>query len=209
MHQGPGQGQGTSSPPHTLPRTFTDGRQFQHAKTASVASVRSRLVARTSRSSLQLNLRTNQNNPNPTLIPTPSQSPGGTWDDPNLAPSPFYSNMDPAFLKEQQLAGGAGVNGVGDGGGYGHSQSMNQGGGAGFSMNRQDDGRLQLEQARAYYKSRKCITWTRSKLLLLLANTILLGYAVASTVVMTMSWRGDPWTKPYLDSGIMMIANHN
>jgi hypothetical protein len=28
-------------------------------------------------------------------------------------------------------------------------------------------------------------------------------------VVMTMSWRGDPWTKPYLDSGIMMIANHN
>jgi hypothetical protein len=80
--------------------------------------------------------------------------------------------MDPAFLKEQQLAGGAGVNGVGDGGGYGHSQSMNQGGGAGFSMNRQDDGRLQLEQARAYYKSRKCITWTRSKLLLLLANTI-------------------------------------
>ncbi|KAF9143722.1 hypothetical protein BGX30_014971, partial [Mortierella sp. GBA39] len=24
-----------------------------------------------------------------------------------------------------------------------------------------------------------------------------------------MSWRGDQWTKPYLDSGIMMIANHN
>lgn len=82
--------------------------------------------------------------------------------------------MDPAFLKEQQLAGG-GVNAIGDsGGGYGlgHSQAMNQGGGGGFNMNRQDDARLQLEQARAYYKSRKCITWTRSKLLLLLANTI-------------------------------------
>ncbi|KAK3833418.1 MAG: hypothetical protein JOS17DRAFT_77389 [Linnemannia elongata] len=203
--------QGPSPPPHSLPRSFADGRQFQHAKTPSVASVRSRLVARTSRSSLQLNLRTNQNNPNPTLIPTPSQSPGGTWDDPNLAPSPFYPNMDPAFLKEQQLAGG-GVNAIGDsGGGYGlgHSQAMNQGGGGGFNMNRQDDARLQLEQARAYYKSRKCITWTRSKLLLLLANTILLGYAVTCTVIMTMSWRGDPWTKPYLDSGIMMIANHN
>ncbi|KAG9063037.1 hypothetical protein KI688_004637 [Linnemannia hyalina] len=184
-----------SPPPHPLPRSFADGRQFHHAKTASVASVRSRLVARTSRSSLQLNLRTNQNNPNPTLIPTPSQSPGGTWDDPDLAPSPFYANMDPAFLKEQQLAG-SGANMMGDGGG-------------GFSMNRQDDGRLQLEQARAYYNSRKCITWTRSKFLLLLANIILLGYAVTCTVIMTMSWRGDQWTKPYLDSGIMMIANHN
>ncbi|KAG0292815.1 hypothetical protein BGZ96_003665, partial [Linnemannia gamsii] len=116
--------------------------------------------------------------------------------------------MDPAFLKEQQLAGGTGVNGMGGGGGLGHSQPMNQGGGVGFSNSRQDDGRLQLEQTRAYYKSRKCITWTRSKLLLLLANTILLGYSVLSTLVMTMSWRGDPRIKPYLDSGIMMIANH-
>lgn len=76
--------------------------------------------------------------------------------------------MDPAFLKEQQLAGGTGLIGVGDG----HSRPLNQGSGGGFSNSRQDDGRLQLEQARAYYKSRKCITWTRSKLLLLLANTI-------------------------------------
>lgn len=60
------------------------------------------------------------------------------------------------------------------GGGYGlgYLQAMSQGGGGGFNMNRQEDGRLQLEQARAYYKSRKCITWTRSKLLLLLANII-------------------------------------
>lgn len=67
------------------------------------------------------------------------------------------------------------MNMMGDGGGgygLGHSLVMNQGGGTGFNMTRQDDGRLQLEQARAYYKSRKCITWTRSKLLLLLANFI-------------------------------------
>ncbi|KAG0064638.1 hypothetical protein BGZ90_002109 [Linnemannia elongata] len=118
--------------------------------------------------------------------------------------------MDPAFL-EQQLAG-SGMSAMSDGGGgygLGYLQAMSQGGGGGFNMNRQEDGRLQLEQARAYYKSRKCITWTRSKLLLLLANIILLGYAVTCTVIMTMSWRGDPWTKPYLDSGIMMIANHN
>ncbi|KAF9933834.1 hypothetical protein FBU30_004230 [Linnemannia zychae] len=181
----------SNTPLHLLPRSFGEGRQFQHAKTPSVASVRSRLVARTSRSSLQLNLRTNQNNPNPTLIPTPSQSPGGTWDDPHLAPSPYYPNMDPAFLKEQQLAG-SGVSAIGDSSGYsGYGHHGFQNGGLGgynkenpiqdsalFTMNRQDDGRIQLEQAREYYKSRKCLTWTRSKLLLMFSNTILLGYAV-------------------------------
>ncbi|KAI7825994.1 Tetraspanin family-domain-containing protein [Gamsiella multidivaricata] len=78
-----------------------------------------------------------------------------------------------------------------------------------FTTNRQDDGRLQLEQEREFQNMRKFKTWTRSKVLLFLANSILLFYSVACTVVMVMSWKGATWSKPYLDSGIMMIANRN
>ncbi|KAF9965909.1 hypothetical protein BGZ70_003813 [Mortierella alpina] len=178
---------------------------MKHSKSTSVASANSGLVSRGSRSSLQLNLRTHHQQQNPTLVPTPSHSPGGTWDGPNLAPSPLYPSMDPAFLKEQQL----------------QQQMQLQGDGVlgdgidilgirlGLGTNRQDDARLQLEQEREYLKSRKWRSWTRSKILLLLSNTVLLVYSVICTVVMSMSWTGAEWTKPVLNSGIMMIANQN
>ncbi|KAG0013129.1 hypothetical protein BGZ80_011272 [Entomortierella chlamydospora] len=76
-----------------------------------------------------------------------------------------------------------------------------------FSPNRQDEGRLRLEQEREYQKTRKLRTWTKSKVALLVANTLLFIYSVGWTVVMAMSWKGAAWTKPYLDSGIMIVAN--
>ncbi|KAF9962635.1 hypothetical protein BGZ72_000055 [Mortierella alpina] len=178
---------------------------MKHSKSTSFASAGSGLVARGSRSSLQLNLRTNHQQQNPTLAPTPSHSPGGTWDGPNLAPSPLYPMMDPAFLKEQQLQQQMQLQGecvIGDG----IDILRNR---IGLGTQRQDDARLQLEQEREYLKSRKSRSWTRSKVLLLLSNTLLLVYSLVCTVVMSMSWRGAEWTKPVLDSGIMMIANHN
>ncbi|KAG0260395.1 hypothetical protein BG011_001924 [Mortierella polycephala] len=142
-----------------------------HSKSGSIASVRSRLVAKASRSSLQLNLRTNQQEKNPTLAPTPSQSPGGTWDGPNLAPSPMFPIVDPAFLKEQEI----------------QQQVQMQSGdrecedvdvmevvkaNVGPTTVRQDEARMKLEQERAYFQTRKWKTWTWSKIALLLANTI-------------------------------------
>ncbi|KAI8599970.1 hypothetical protein EDD21DRAFT_354975 [Dissophora ornata] len=77
-----------------------------HAKSDSVASVRSKLVAKGSRSSLQLNLRTNQQSHCPTMITSPGISPGErVWNESQLiAPSPIYPTMmDSAFMKEHQL----------------------------------------------------------------------------------------------------------
>ncbi|GJJ72951.1 hypothetical protein EMPS_05309 [Entomortierella parvispora] len=114
----------------------------------------------------------------------------------------IYAQPNPVFLyteKDQQLS---------------HRHPVSAQDTAGNSVltlaaqNRQDEGRLQLDKDRAYMKKHKLRTWTKSKFLLLLANTLLLAYSVASTVVMVMSWKGVPWTKPYLDSGIMYIANH-
>lgn len=180
-----------------------------HAKTGSVASTRSKLIARVSRSSLQLNLRTSQPSLHPVLSPSPVQSPGGTWDGPNLTPSPMFPSgvMDPVFMKEQQMQYSQGVGVIGGGGVPRYSKEMHRNSMMSFILNRQDDGRLQLEQERQYQRKRILKTWTRSKFVLLLANTLLLAYSIAWTFVMTMSWKGATWTKPFLDSGIMMIAN--
>ncbi|KAG0032200.1 hypothetical protein BGZ81_011455 [Podila clonocystis] len=141
-----------------------------HVKSSSIASTRSKLIARVSRSSLQLNLRTSQPSLNPVLSPSPVQSPGGTWDGPNLTPSPMFPKggmgmMDAAFIKEQQMQYSQGVGTIGAGGVPRYSKEMHR--------------------------------------------NSLLGYSIAWTFVMTMSWKGAAWTKPFLDSGIMMIANRH
>jgi len=41
-----------------------------------------------------------------------------------------------------------------------------------LTQNRQDEGRMQLDKDRAYMKNRKLRTWTKSKFLLLVANTL-------------------------------------
>ncbi|KAG0334851.1 hypothetical protein BG004_000240, partial [Podila humilis] len=143
------------------------------------SAARSKLISRVSRSSLQLNLRTNQPSPNPILSPSPVQSPGGTWEGPNLTPSPACGAggkgraIDPAFLKEQQMqmqyqavrgaatgAAAGGGQGGGEGGRY-SKENMHRNGAMGYNLNRQDDGRLQLEQERLYLKQRIAWTWTR------------------------------------------------
>ncbi|KAI9241197.1 MAG: hypothetical protein BYD32DRAFT_85995 [Podila humilis] len=145
-----------------------------HAKTGSVASTRSKLIARVSRSSLQLNLRTSQPSLHPVLSPSPVQSPGGTWDGPNLTPSPMFPSgvMDPVFMKEQQMQYSQGVGVIGGGGVPRYSKEMHRNSMMSFILNRQDDGRLQLEQERQYQRKRILKTWTRSKFVLLLANTL-------------------------------------
>ncbi|KAF9328285.1 hypothetical protein BG006_008514 [Podila minutissima] len=199
----------------TGPRVPGASGMAHHVKSGSVASTRSKLIARVSRSSLQLNLRTSQPSLHPVLLPSPVQSPGGTWDGPNLTPSPMFpigggggmGMMDAAFMREQQMQYSQGVGTIGAGGVPRYSKEMRRNSVMSYSLNRQDDGRLQLEQERQYHRKRILWTWTRSKVVLLLANTLLLGYSIAWTLVMTMSWKGAAWTKPFLDSGIMMIAN--
>lgn len=41
-----------------------------------------------------------------------------------------------------------------------------------LAQNRQDEGRMQLDKDRAYMKNHKLMTWTKSKFLLLVANTL-------------------------------------
>ncbi|KAI1311600.1 hypothetical protein EDD11_003340 [Mortierella claussenii] len=204
----------------------------RHSKTGSVASVRSRLIAKESRSSLQLNLRTSQQSQYPTMITSPGGTGAGVWDEAQLAPSPLYPKTDPFLMsrhhiQQYQQPDLEGLHPSGKGGRDESSREVDNGVGGSSetlgslekqivrmgtmspTMNRQDDGRLQLEQERAYQRARKLRTWTRSKVILLLANTLLLGYSIACTVIMVMSWNGVEWTRQYLDSGIMMIANRN
>ncbi|KAF9361020.1 hypothetical protein BGX26_006572 [Mortierella sp. AD094] len=176
----------------------------RHQKTKSTASLRSRLVGKGSPSSLQLNSRTNQQSQYPTMATSPGLSPGGNWGDSCLAPSPLYPNMDPAFMKERQMNNSLSAEEK-----MANDKQLARMGSMNFSTNRQDDGRLQLEQEREFQKTRKLCMWTKSKVVLFLANTLLFLYSVGWTVVMTMSWKGAAWTKPYLDSGIMIVANHN
>ncbi|KAG0023598.1 hypothetical protein BGZ82_010690 [Podila clonocystis] len=102
-----------------------------HVKSSSIASTRSKLIARVSRSSLQLNLRTSQPSLNPVLSPSPVQSPGGTWDGPSLTPSPMFPKggmgmMDAAFMKEQQMQYSQGVGTIGAGGVPRYSKEMHR-----------------------------------------------------------------------------------
>ncbi|KAG0331710.1 hypothetical protein BG000_010661 [Podila horticola] len=95
----------------TGPRAPGATGMAHHVKSGSVASTRSKLIERVSRSSLQLNLRTSQPSLHPVLSPSPVQSPGGTWDGPNLTPSPMFPGgggggmgmVDTAFMTEQQM----------------------------------------------------------------------------------------------------------
>ncbi|KAF9292458.1 hypothetical protein BGZ68_005141 [Mortierella alpina] len=104
--------------------------------------------------------------------------------------------MDPAFLKEQQLQQLQGDCVIGEG-------TDVLGNGIGFGTNRQDDARLKLEQEREYLKTRKLRSWTRSKVLLLLSNTLvivkLMIFANGTNLTMLV-------TDPSLTSRIVMMV---
>ncbi|KAG0048961.1 hypothetical protein BGZ83_006171 [Gryganskiella cystojenkinii] len=136
---------------------------------------------RGSRSSLQLNLRASQLFHSPPFTSTSASGSNVVGPQSHLSHrSSTSTNKDPTRNSVMNLA-----------------------------QNRQDEARVQLEQERVHVNSHKLTSWTKSKFLLLLANTLLLAYSVGCTMVMVMSWKGVKWTKPYLDSGIMIIANHN
>lgn len=80
--------------------------------------------------------------------------------------------VDAAFMKEQQMQYSQGVGMIGAGGVSRYSKDMRRSSVMSFMLNRQDDGRLQLEQERLYHRKRILRTWTRSKFVLLLANTL-------------------------------------
>ncbi|KAF9170115.1 hypothetical protein BGX20_009408 [Mortierella sp. AD010] len=136
------------------------------------------------------------------MAASPGLSPGGNWGETCLAPSLSYPNMDPAFIKENQMNNSLSAEEK-----MAHDKSLTRTSTTNFSQNRQDEGRLRLEQEREYQKTRKLRTWTKSKAALLVSNTLLFIYSIGWTVVMGMSWKGAAWTKPYLDSGIMIVAN--
>lgn len=121
-----------------------------------------------------------------------------------MAPIPRQPKMEPAFMKDYQLPEQTTPMTSQD---FSFGRSFSRTSTMSTAMNRQDEGRLKLEQEREYLMARRWKTWTKSKVLLLLMNTILMGLSITYTAFMAMSWRGEEWTKQYLDSGIMMVAD--
>ncbi|KAF9585306.1 hypothetical protein BGW38_002976, partial [Lunasporangiospora selenospora] len=192
----------------------------RHSRAASLASVASRLVSKASRASLdQFNYLRSGHFRSPSGLGSGATT--GTQEL-NVVPSALYGGMgtDPALVREQQLLQQQGL-GLGASGtdyrptigyntiGY-HGMDMNASTGTivgAYQQSRQEDGRIQLEQEREYMSTRRLKTWTKSKIVLLLSNIILFCYSTLCTDVMIKSWTGAEWTKLYLDSGIMMVAN--
>jgi len=87
---------------------------------------------------------------------------------PLIAPVPRQPSMAPVFMMDYQSQQTTPMTSQE----FGHGSRIDRSSSASTIMNRQDDGRLRLEQEREYHKTRKWRTWTKSKALLLLANTI-------------------------------------